>query len=353
MYAIVDIIKLIHINLMKILNTIIILLFPGMLCGQGANSLTAAQILNSSIEFSGGENRIKNIKSTDANYLLIQLDKSTAIINQKIKTGEKYVQCILSMTHVPQTTFFNGKVLSTVNGSSVTHVDSLNEIEEIRLKTYSQLQFGYKTLGYKLTRLPDKNFQNFDCYVISAAASNGYTTVNFFDKKNYRLLMVVYPSGNKSLMVDYVFQDSVLFNTHVINTFTDSNTVQELRLQQVELNPGIADIWFNCPYERDLSIPDYIKTGQFESTTGPRTEFVRSANSQDYKDETGKLIGRRFLKWINDDTYRLIDHKAIQNKDLSPESEILVRIISWDKQGYVCQWIAGKYTDTQEYRLKD
>jgi len=165
--------------------------------------------------------------------------------------------------------------------------------------------------------------------------------------------MVVYPSGNKSLMIDYVFQDSVLFNAHIINTFTDSNTVQELRLQQVELNPDVADIWFNCPYERDLSIPDYIKTGQFESTNGPKTEFVRRVNSQDYKDETGKLIGRRFLKWANGDTYGLVDEKAIRNNDTSPESEILVRIVSWDKQGYVCQWIAGKFTDTQDYRLKD
>lgn len=338
---------------MKILATFIILLSPGILFGQGANSLTSGQILNSSIKFSGGENRIKNIKSADANYLLIQPDKSTAIINEKIKTGQKYVQSVLSLTHVPQTTFFNGKVLSRVDGSFVIHVDSLNKIEEIKLRTYSQLQYGYKVLGYKLTRLPDKKFQNFDCYVLNAEASNGYTTMNFFDKTNYRLLMVVYPSGNKSLMIDYVFQDSVLFNSHIINTFADSNTVQELRLQQVELNPNVADIWFNCPYEKDVTIPAYIKTGQFESTNGPKTEFIRSANSQDYKDETGKLIGRRFLKWANGDTYGLIDEKAIQNNDTSPESEIFVRIISWNKEGYVCQWIAGKYTDTQDYKLKD
>jgi hypothetical protein len=61
---------------------------------------------------------------------------------------------------------------------------------------------------------------------------------------------------------------------------------------------------------------------------------------------------RRFLHWASNDTYGLIDEKAIQKNDTSPESEILVRIISWNEEGYVCQWIAGKYTDTQDYRLK-
>lgn len=339
---------------MKILTAIIILLSPGILLGQGSNSLTAGQILNSSIKFSGGESRIKSIKSADANYLLIQPDKSTAVINEKIKTGQKYVQSVLSMTHVPQTTFFNGKILSRVDGSSAIHVDSLTKIEEIKLKTYSQLQYGYRALGYKVTRLPDKKFENFDCYVLNAEAPNGYITMNFFDKTNYRLLMVVYPNGNKSLMIDYVFQDSVLFNAHILNTFAGSSEVQELRLQNVTLNPDIAEIWFNCPYDKDVYIPAYIKTGHFESINGTKTEFIRSATSQDYKDETGRFVKKRILKWWTyHDTYGLIDEKAIQNNDKSPESQILVRIISSNKEGYVCHWIAGKYTDTQDYKLKD
>ena len=61
---------------------------------------------------------------------------------------------------------------------------------------------------------------------------------------------------------------------------------------------------------------------------------------------------KRILQWTNDDTYGLIDEEAIINKDKSPESEILVRIISWDNNSYVCQWMAGKYTDTQDYKIK-
>lgn len=320
--------------------------------GQADNQLTAEQILNSSITFSGGEKRITEIQSSDINYLLIQPDKSTAIVNEKRKKEKKYVQSILSMQHVSQTTFFNNKRLVRVNGDSVINVVSIQSIEEIKLKTCNQIQYGYKVFKYKLTRLPDKKFQNFDCYVLDAKAENGYTTMNFFDKTNFRLLMVVYPSGNKSAMIKYIYKDSVLFNSEIVNTFANSDELQVLKLQNINLNCGISDLWFNCPYKDKVLIPSQIKTGVFISTNGDKTTFTRTENSQDYQNEQGKFTMKRLLKWANTDAYGLIEEKALINKDTSPESEILVRIISWDKNSYVCQWIAGKYTDTQDYKIK-
>ena len=137
-------------------------------------------------------------------------------------------------------------------------------------------------------------------------------------------------------------------NSHIVNTFADSEEKQVLRLQQVHLNIEISHLWFNCPYKDKVYTPPHIKTGVFESTNGDKTTFIRTEKSQDYKDDQGKLIMRRFLKWINDDTYGLINEKAINN--ISPESQILVRIISWDDNKYVCHWIAGKYTDSQDYK---
>lgn len=334
-------------------NIILFFLLPRVLAfGQNDSNLTAEEIVNRSIIFSGGEKRISQIKSTDLNYLLIQPDKSTAIVNEKRKTGQKYVQSILSMQHVPQTTFFDNKKLSRINGDSVIKINKLHSVEEIKLRTYNQIQYGYKAFKYKLTRLPDKKFQNFDCYVVDATADNGYSTMNFFDKTNFRLLMVVYPNGNKSAMIKYIHKDSVLFNSEIVNTFPGSEDLQVLKLQHINLNTDISDLWFNCPYKDKVIIPAHIKTGVFVSTNGDKTTFTRSETSQDYENEQGKFIMKRLLKWANNDTYGLIDEKAIINKDTSPESEILVRIISWDKKSYVCQWIAGKYTDTQDYKIK-
>lgn len=317
---------------------------------QRPDSLTAEDILNRSIAFCGGEKRIAELKTSNLNYLLIQPDQSTAIINEKRRTGQKYTQSILSTKHTPQTTFFDTKKLSVVVGDTVIKFDDLGSIDEMKLKTYNQIQYGYKVLKYKLTRLPDKKFQNFDCYVVDAKADNGYTTMNLFDKTNFRLLMVVYPNGNKSLMIKYNFSDSILINSEIVNTFAGIENRQVLLLQHVELNIPISDLWFNCPYKDRVVIPPHIKIGAFTSTNGNKIAFTRTENSQDYQNAEGKFEAKRSLKWTGSDTFLLFDDKA-PDKGTSTETEIVVRIISWDKKEYVCQWIAGKYTDTQDYRI--
>lgn len=106
---------------MKTLNTPLLLLCAVMAAAQPSGALTAEQIVDASIAFCGGEARIAQIQSSSINYLLTQPDQSTAIITEKRKTGKKYVQSVLSMTHQPQTTFFNGKKLSTDTRCSATH----------------------------------------------------------------------------------------------------------------------------------------------------------------------------------------------------------------------------------------
>lgn len=332
---------------------ILLLLLPTILFGQIHGELTANQIVDSSIIFCGGELRISKIESSKINYLLIQPDQTTAIVNEQLKTGKKYVQCVLSKTHSPQTTFFNGDKISRVDGSSITHLTDLRSTEEVKLKTYNQIQYGYKQLNYELDRLPDQKFRNYDCFVVTAKAVSGYTTMNFFDKTNFRLLMIAYPNGNKSVMTEYVFKDSVLFNSNIINTFENSKDLQVLKLQTVDLNVSISDTWFNCPYAEKIQVPQYIKTGKFVSTNGAPTTFTRTETSMDYTDNKGNIVLRRFLSWdiISSDTFGLIDEQAFKTNDKSSSSQILVRVVSWDEHGYVCQWITDKNTDTQDYKL--
>ena len=336
---------------MKIV-TLLVLFISYTARGQTNGELTAGQILDNSITFCGGEKRLARIQSTDLTYLLTQPDQSIAIINEKRATGEKYVQSVLSKTHIPQTTFFDGAKLTRVIGSAVKRVDDIETVDEVKLRTFNVIQYGYKKLGYKLIRHPDKKFKNFDCYVIDAKAKNGYTTTNFFDKTSFRLLMVVYPGGNKSVMMDYIIKDSVLFNSHIVNTFSDSDKLQDLSLQSAEVNPNISDLWFTCPYKDKVVVRPAIKVGAFASTNGEKTVFVRTDISQDYKDEQDKLTNRRFVKWVSEDTFVLTDEMAMRNAVAPPESETLVRIISWDDDEYVCHWISGRYTDTQDYRLR-
>lgn len=327
------------------------LLLPILSFAQNQQQLTANQIVDASIAFCGGETRLSKISTGRINYQLILPDQPTAIINEQIRTGKKYTQCILSTSHIPQTTFFNGEKVSRVSGDSITHITDVQAREEIKLKTYTQIQYGYKQLKYQLTRLPDQKFKNFDCFVVNAKADNGYTTMNFFDKTNFRLLMIAYPSGNKSLLIDYVFKDSVLFNSQILNTYANSAETQTLKLRNLDINPAISDVWFTCPYADKIELPQYIKTGKFTSSNGADTRFTRTDKFMDYTDAAGKTILRRLLFWLTADGFALIDEKAAQDNNKAMQPSILVRVISWDENGYVCQWITDTQTDTQDYKL--
>lgn len=329
---------------------VLIWFIPAFLYAQ-KRTLTANQIIDSSIVFCGGEANISKISSIETTYKINEPNDSTGVVDIKIKAGEKFVQCILSRVYVPQTTFFNGKKICRVNGDSVTNITNIDKIEEVKLKTYSLVQYGYKKLKYQFSRLPDHKFTNFDCFVINAKAKNGYTTKNFFDKKNYRLIMVIYPNGNRSIMMDYIFKNGVLFNSRIGNSSANSDSVQTLDLISVNLNKNISDTWFNSPYTNKVFVPEYIKTGKFVSTNGEQTTFIRDKISMNYIDNNGKVDLRRFLAWFSPDTFALIDEKAYKSNNQSSSAQIIVRVVSWDDQGYVCQWITDQDTDTQDYKV--
>lgn len=312
------------------------------------NDLTAEQILDSSIAFCG---KLTHGTRSELTFGTLMPDKSTATIDEKRIEGEKYTQCILSMSHISQTTFFNGKTLTRINGDSILEIKQLKNIDEIRLKTYSNLQVGYKMLDYEIERKDDIKFKHFDCYVLRTTSKNGYSTLNYFDKTNYRLLMVVYPNGNKSLMIEYEFKNNILINSHIVNISANSEESQTIKLAKYKTDRTFSDLWFKCPYIEKVVIPETIKTGTFKSTNGPDAKFIRTSSAQNYSDDTGNKILTRYLKWMNSDSMGLISEEDIKNNNTSPESNILVRIISWDSKGYVCQWMTGKYSDTQDYKL--
>ena len=112
-------------------------------------------------------------------------------------------------------------------------------------------------------------------------------------------------------------------------------------------------MWFKCPYADKVEIPQFIKTGKFVSSNGAHTRFTRTEISMDYSDEKGSIVLKRFLAWgvVSPDSFGLIDEKAMKDNDKSSKSQILVRVVSWDDTGYVCQWITDTHTDTQDYKL--
>jgi hypothetical protein len=145
--------------------------------------------------------------------------------------------------------------------------------------------------------------------------------------------MVVYPNGNKSAMIEYIVKDDVLFNSHIVNTFAGSEDLQILKLHTIDLNVNISDSWFDCPYTDKIDVPERIKLGKFKSTNGAETTFDRTATAMDYTNDKGEITLKRLIKWnaISPDTFVLVDEDAVKGNIQSGASEILVRIVSWDK----------------------
>lgn len=331
---------------------IIIFMFSSLFSqGQTQDDFTANQILDSSIQFCGGEKLISEYITTEKSYVFFSSDKQRASISEKIRNGVKYTQSILSDEHIPQTTFFDGKDLTRINGSDIVRISKNGNLEEIKLKTYNQIQFGYKKLNYDLERLSDEKFKNFDCYVVNATSKSGYSTLNFFDKTNFRLIMDVYPSGNKSLMIEYEFRDNVLFNSLILNTDV-LEAVDKLQLLDVKKNVDIHENWFKCPYESKVEIPEFIKMGRF---TIPESDGVLE-RSKDLQTEIYNQGQERItlkLNWISSDTYEMSMQNPENQQATIKTQKILVRIVSWDDEAYSCHYIAGDSFGTQSYvRIK-
>jgi hypothetical protein len=308
---------------------------------QSVSDLTAEEIINSSLDQIGGLQKIKSIKTSELAYAFINSDEEVASIIEKINISNYFTQSILSKSNLAQTTFFNGKNIVKIEGDSISEYNLEKIKDELKLKTYNHIQYGYKELDFSLIRLPDEDFQNFECYVISAESKNGYSTINFFDKSSSKLVMIVFPSGNKSLLIEQIEKDGIQYNSHILNKSVKGD-VSHLKLLDVKINKPIADVWFQSPYTNSSELPHNIMVGKFKPVNSnsilSRNESTQTETYGQNKKTTNDL------KWKSNDVFELIIAKNPTDKQ-----NISVRIVSWNENEYVCHYMTDKAVGTQEY----
>ncbi len=333
---------------MKYLLILIILVFGQIFYVNAQADLSADDILNKSIDFCGGIKNISKIKSSSIIYDMTAGDGRQGSLVIKRDISHKYMRSVLSDNFAPTSMFFNGAALKVVDGEKVTLINDLNSIEEIKLQTYDLIQYGYKELSYKLKRLDDQKFKAFDCYVLKATAPDGYATLNYFDKTNFRLIMVIYPKGNRSLLMEYAFKDSVLVNLKILNAEENSDQMT-LTLRKLDNNIDISPIWFSCENSETTAVPDYIRTGNFVSADGAtvkRSETTQIENGANFNSTLS-------LNWYNNYGYVIQHIKSINEQNPSQTNEkIYVKIVSWDKDGYACHYYTKQISGTAEYKIK-
>lgn len=328
-------------HMKKVLGLIIILFLVQIAFAQSTSDLTADEIINLSINQIGGAQKLKAINTSELAYAYINANDEVASIIEKRNIGKNFTQSILSENHIAQTTFFDGKSVVKVEGEKIRKFNLEKTEDELRLKTFNHLQFGYRQLNFSLVRLKDENFKNFDCYVINAKSKNGYITINFFDKSDFKLVMVVYPSGDKSLLIEQIEKDGIMYNSHILNTNKEQE-ISNLKLLDIKLNNPISEVWFHSPYSNDLKIQQDIKIGTFKPSNS-NSILTRNQSEQTETYGQNKVIISE-LTWKSNDTF------ILKPKDSQiSQANILVRIVSWNENEYVCHYKTEKAVGTQEY----
>lgn len=308
---------------------------------QSTPDFTAVQIIDLSINQVGGIEKLKSINTSELAYAYINPNNEIASIIEKRNIGKKFNQSILSENHFAQTTFFDGKSIVKIEGENISKFNLEKIKDEMKLKSYNHLQFGYKELNFSLERLEDEDFKNFKCYVVNAKSKEGYSTINFFDKSDFKLVMVVYPSGDKSLLIEQFEKDGIMYNSHILNTNKEQE-ISNLKLLDIKLNNPISDVWFHSPYSNNLEIKQDIRIGTFKPNHS-NSILTRNESEQTETYGQNKVIESELI-WKSNDTYILKPKDSQMN-----QANILVRIVSWNENEYVCHYKTEKAVGTQEY----
>lgn len=163
--------------------------------------------------------------------------------------------------------------------------------------------------------------------------------------------MIIYPKGNKSLLMAYEFRDSVLFNTTILNVEENSQQTT-LVLRKLDNNVHINPLWFQIDSSTSTSVPGNIRQGTFISSDG--TLLRRTASVQTEKSQNGKLEYTLFITWFNNYTYTMV-HSTSTSKTRPFETggSIVVKIVAWNRDEYVCHYFSNGVSGTQEYKVKN
>lgn len=155
------------------------------------NTITANDIVQRAIDSSGGESKLDSIHAVEFVSQLVTADTQQISIAIKRKDFNKYTISTLSLGHVSSTTIYNTGNAVIIKDNSVKRITDPIMLEDLLLQCYISIDYGYKKLSYKLTRLEDQKFENFDCYTIMATSPLGKSRLNDYNKKTGLLLMVI------------------------------------------------------------------------------------------------------------------------------------------------------------------
>lgn len=308
--------------------------------GQDSNNLTAEQIIQRSIDSSGGDKNLDSITGLEIICQIVTSKKDTLSFAIKKINFDKYYISSLSLGYENSTTVFNGGKAAIVKNQDAQNVQDSFALEDFKLQSFISIDFGYKKLGYKLEREKDEKLDNFDLNVVLVRSPLGKATLNYYDKKTGNLTMIIYPSGNKAVFIDFYKAKGINFPSKILMVDT-LNQITESTLTDINSDEHLDLNWFNVPLVGKYDASEKFKTGTYKYLhSNEGSKIIRDKNKQ--VEMTEKSQKEYKIEWSSNNDYLIYRLKDASKPPTNDNIEyIKTRITSWTANKYYCQYITS------------
>ena len=307
----------------------------------GGGTLTAMAIVQRAIDNAGGDAKLEAVKSAEFISQLIVADKDTLSIVVKSKGYGKCYMSVLGFRYGSSTTLFNAGKAVLIKNDTVVPITDPKKLEELALRCYFSIDYAYKKLGYKLSRIEDLHQGNFNCYGVLAESPLGNRTANYYDMKTGNCTMIMYASGGRTVFTSFLPYRGVVYPRDAIlgdagGTFTRSY------LTEINIDENPDDNWFVLPPAGDRRPPVSFKAGRFRylSARDSLAIITRGENKQVERIKGSDTEYR--IEWLGPSDYILY---RLKNPAAPPTNDniefIKTKITLWIGNKYYCHYLTS------------
>ena len=308
---------------------------------EAGTPITAGQIIQRAIDSAGGDAKLEAVKSAEFMSQLITADRDTLSIAIKRKGNNK---CYISMMSFPfenTTTVFNNGNAILLKKDTAERITNPVKLEELALQCYSSREYGYKKLGYKLSRTDDLKEGAFDCYGVIVESPLGIRTANYYDKKKGNCTMIMYASGGRTIFTSFLPYRGLVYTRDELLGDANGKITRSL-LREINIDEGPDDNWFTLPPLGDRKPPVMFKTGHFRYVNGKDTLAVISRQGHKQTESTKGASTEYTIHWFSASDYVLY---RLKNPTAPPTNDniqyIKTRITLWSGNRYYCHYITS------------
>ena len=303
-------------------------------------SLTADQVIQRAIDSSGGNKIFDSIRNFEIISQIIMPNNDTLSFSTKKMDFDKYFISSLSLGYFNTTRIYNKGKGVRITDQNAENISDPLALEALQLQSFICPEYGYKKLGYTFKRQDDQKFENFDCFTILVSSPLGRVTINYYDKKTGKLIMIIYPSLSKSVFIDFYKEKGITYPSKVL--MVDSlDAITSSTLISFHYNEHLDSNWFNVPVAGVYKAPETYKTGTFKYLNN--NEDARITRDKTTHTEISGGVKKEYkIEWTTDIDYLLY---RLKNASVPPVNEnieyIKVRIILWTQDKYYCQYLGS------------